>query len=117
MATASAEVPQATLTAIRAVVDAIAAGNISSAAIGRAAKLSERHVSYASAAAAALGLVKSDGKALRLTDAGHQLAATLQGSREEREALINGVSQSSVVRAIAPKLLSSPGPTLADVSN
>ena len=77
----SASVPQATLSAIRAVVDAIASGNISAAAIGRAAKLSGRHVSYASTAAAVLDLVKPDGPALLLMPAEHDTLLPIESVR------------------------------------
>jgi type I restriction enzyme M protein len=66
-------------------------------------------------AAVTLGLIKESHSGLKLTELGRQLANSAVNSEDERETLKAAVSNSSVIRAIAPDLLSSQGPNLAEI--
>lgn len=99
----SVEVPQATLARLRTVVDTIAGGALTQAEIEIAAKASGRHVQYAMAALAALGLVEPD--RVRLTAAGRRLAGTQLDSEDERSQLAAAIRASRVMSVVAPGLL------------
>jgi predicted ATPase len=99
------DVPQTTLKRLRAVVDACGRGATSPAEVETVTQISSRHVSYALSAACTLGLVvKSRGKA-QLTELGKHLAHSMPGSEEERSALQKAITESHVLKVIAPGLL------------
>jgi hypothetical protein len=105
----SADVPQApNLARIRAVVTAIADGTATLDTIAEEIDISARHVGYAVRAAQALDLLDKDRAP---TARGRVLLATDQESAAERDAFRAAVEESTILRALAPGLLTEKPPT------
>ena len=102
---------------MRACVDACASGARTPGKIQEKTGISERHTSYALAAARTLGLVEGDKGGPSLTSLGKRMSATVPSSEEERLSLVAAVTESATLQALAPGLLG-PSPlsnaTLAD---
>jgi type I restriction enzyme M protein len=110
-------VPQATLTRIRAVVDAVVAGAGTLELVARATGFTERHVAYASDAAEALELVtRDDDRNIEPTELGTLLAEAAPGSEEEIEIWRRAIESSLAISRIAPELLGETPPTLAEIT-
>lgn len=100
----SHQIPQAdNLDDIRKVISGIA-GGATPAQISEQTEISSRHVSYALQAARTLGWLAA-GEKLEVTDLGRALLATPAGSLEERDAYRSAITESEVLKAIAPGLL------------
>lgn len=105
----TSDVPQApNLARIRCVVTAIADGATTIEQISEETDISSRHVGYSVRAAQTLGLLD---EAKAPTPLGRSLLATEQESDEERDVFRRSVTESPIVRALAPKLLSEKPPT------
>lgn len=102
-----ASAPQAPLSRVRIVVDAIAGGARSRALIASASEISPRHIDYALAACRLLGLVheREDG-GLELTDPARRLNLTSRGSPEEAKIFRARIEASQDIQRLAPDLLS-----------
>lgn len=107
----SRAVPQATLGRVRALVDACARGNVTRRAIAKRTRSGERHIGYALVAAQSLGLVEHQSGAISLTQLGHDLTRTIPNSEGEREVLLQALSESEVMKAIAPSLAGTSPPS------
>jgi hypothetical protein len=101
----SIDVPQAdSLPFIRAVVEAIVAGNKGTAEISHATGFSERHVRYRLESAKILGLIDEN---RAVSPLGSHLAQSPPGSEAERELFRKAILKSRSLKAIAPNLLGS----------
>jgi hypothetical protein len=112
----SIEIPQAdSLENVRRVVSAIASGASSRKEISDQTDISVRHIDYAIHAAKSLGLLAAS-DALSITDSGGALAATAQGSAEEREQLRSAIKANEVVTMLAADLLDDTAPSKATLT-
>ncbi len=107
------QIPQTDkLSKVRAVVDALAAGASTRVDLQRVTKFSPRHVNYALTAGKVLGLLSELRTAdVALTAQGSELARTTLGSTEEKAVLFQAVTNSPVMKKLAPNLLGPQGPT------
>lgn len=108
--------PQATLWAIRAVVDACSRGARTADAIRKRTRLSNRHVAYALGAAKLLGLVRETPTGSALSPAGQELAGTARESESEADVLSKRIASTSSIEDVAPGLLTANPPTVIDVA-
>lgn len=103
------DVPQApNLARIRCVITAASDGAATIDQIAEETDISARHVGYSLRAAQTLGLLGPD---RAVTALGRALLDTEQESAEERAVLRRSIEESAILRALAPRLLSSKPPT------
>ena len=109
----SADIPQAEdLTEVRELVSALLEVGDSTDSLAEHTGFSSRHVRYRLHAAKVLGLIDAKRS---ITDRGRRLLATPPGSPDERGALSDAVEGCSVVRLVAPGLLTAPALDLNQV--
>jgi hypothetical protein len=110
----SADIPQAEdLTEVRELVSALLEVGTSTESLAAHTGFSDRHVCYRLHAAKVLGLIDTERS---LTDRGDRLLSTPPGSPDERAAFSDAVTSCSVVKLVAPDLLSAPALDLSQVS-
>lgn len=108
------EVPQASLATIRSVLDALAAGGMTRAALREQAGLQDRALSYALHATGLLELAAVDGDTWSLTAAGKRVVA---GSGPEQVTAWKQIlATSKLVRRLAPGLLGPKPPDSSDIA-
>ncbi len=111
------DVPQAdSLDLVRAVVDALASGDMTPADVAITTRFSYRHVHYRLHAARVLGLAKFVRNLATLTELGAELVRTVRGTKEEREVLERAINESAVLHELAPGLLAQRVPDAAKLS-
>lgn len=106
------DTPQAPLSRVRVVVDAVAGGSRSRPSLSRAVDISARHIGYALTAARLLHLVDEQDGDLSLTEAGLRLSETPRGSPEETNVLREQLGASAELQRLAPALLDANDPSL-----
>lgn len=112
----SVDVPQKEhLSEVRTVLDAVAEGLGERAALAVRCGISERHVSYALAAARTLALVTEKG-VWRLTERGQRLVLTRPGSLAERNRFREAIEQSAILKGLCPRLLGPKEPSRAELA-
>lgn len=108
----SHDVPQAnSLDRIRKFVEAIRDGSTQKKQIQAATGLSARHADYYGQAAKALGWVDRDADLYSLRPEASALLETKSTSDEERDVFAASIEACPVIRALAPDLLSTTGPS------
>jgi hypothetical protein len=111
----SHQIPQAdNLDDVRRVVAGVADG-ATPAQISERTEISARHVSYALQAAKTLGWL-APGDKPEVTDLGQKLLATAAESLEERDCFRRAITESDVLKSIAPELLAPATPSRDDLT-
>src|SRR5260370_36442177 len=99
---ATNQIPQAnSLASIRAVVEAVCSGAVTTRDIGTAAALTPRHVRYYVLAAQTLGWLRENCAQPVVTGSGSELLATKKHSLAECDVNERSVTASSVLSAVA----------------
>jgi hypothetical protein len=111
----SHQIPQAdNLDDVRRVIAGVADG-ATPPQISERTEISARHVSYALQAARTLGWLAPADK-LEVTDLGRELLATAPGGLEERDCFRRSITESDVLKGLAPELLAPATPSRDDLT-